>query len=120
MGPGQVVVSTLVATADHRKKDLPVPEHDTYATHHDDDLDVGYVLSDKIGDLTGGFTLVPNRLLADPTLSGVALGIALYILSSPAGTPYDAESLAAKSREDVAVVTAALEQLKARGHLPRR
>ncbi|MEV6330297.1 hypothetical protein [Streptomyces sp. NPDC051909] len=87
---------------------------------HDDDLDVDSVLTHQNDDLTGGFILLDNELIHDRTLSSLALGLAAHILSLPAGTPCDAESLAERFPEDggVATIAAALDELKARGVLP--
>ncbi|WP_370413710.1 hypothetical protein [Streptomyces fradiae] len=86
----------------------------------DDDLDVDSVLTHQNVDLTGGFILLDNELIHDRTLSSLALGLAAHILSLPAGTPYDAESLAERFPEDGGVtnIAAALGELEARGVLP--
>ncbi|MFD0367427.1 hypothetical protein [Streptomyces sp. NPDC059071] len=86
----------------------------------DDDLDVDYVLTHKNDDLTGGFILLDNELIHDRTLSSLALGLAAHILSLPAGTPIDAESLAERFPEDggATKIAAALDELEARGVLP--
>lgn len=79
-----------------------------------------YVLVDHHDTDPDGVTLVDNDLLHDPTLSLVAKGLAVHILSLPDGAPTDAESLAARFPEDISEIAAALGELEAWGLLPQR
>ncbi|MFI0965188.1 helix-turn-helix domain-containing protein [Streptomyces sp. NPDC021080] len=68
---------------------------------------------------TSNFTVVGNHLAQHPELSGLAIGLGLYIQSLPTGAPVDIKTLAARFPEGATRVAAALRELEAHGYLRR-
>ncbi|MFE1286514.1 helix-turn-helix domain-containing protein [Streptomyces sp. NPDC058751] len=69
--------------------------------------------------LTSHFTVVSNDLAQHPELSGVAIGLGLYIQSVPTGTPVDIKTLSARFSEGATRIAAALRELETHGYLRR-
>ena len=65
------------------------------------------------------FTVIGNHLAQHPELSGLAIGLAVYIQSLPAGARVDIKSLAARFPEGATRIAAALRELEAHGYLRR-
>ncbi|MEU6815622.1 hypothetical protein [Streptomyces sp. NPDC046860] len=68
---------------------------------------------------TERFTVIGNHLAQHPELSGLAIGLGVYIQSLPAGAPVDIKTLAARFPEGQIRVAAALRELEAHGYLRR-
>ncbi|MEV2210792.1 helix-turn-helix domain-containing protein [Streptomyces sp. NPDC050997] len=68
---------------------------------------------------TTRFTVIGNHLAQHPELSGLAIGLAVYIQSLPAGAPADIKTLAARFPEGTTRIAAALRELEAHGYLRR-
>ncbi|WP_438828001.1 hypothetical protein [Streptomyces tropicalis] len=68
---------------------------------------------------TTRFTVIGNHLAQHPELSGLAIGLAVYIQSVPAGAPVDIRTLAARLPEGPTRIAAALRELEAHGYLRR-
>ncbi|MFD5817981.1 helix-turn-helix domain-containing protein [Streptomyces sp. NPDC127038] len=68
---------------------------------------------------TERFTVVGNHLAQHPELSGLAIGLGLYIQSLPAGAPVDIKTLAARFPEGTTRIAAALRELETHGYLRR-
>ncbi|MFI6804455.1 helix-turn-helix domain-containing protein [Streptomyces luteogriseus] len=68
---------------------------------------------------TTRFTVIGNHLAQHPELSGLAIGLAVYIQSVPAGAPVDIKTLAARFPEGATRIAAALRELEAHGYLRR-
>ncbi|MET7888149.1 helix-turn-helix domain-containing protein [Streptomyces avermitilis] len=68
---------------------------------------------------TTRFTVIGNHLAQHPELSGLAIGLAVYIQSLPAGARVDIKTLAARFPEGVTRIAAALRELEAHGYLRR-
>jgi hypothetical protein len=62
------------------------------------------------------FTVLPNRVLRDNTLSLAARGLLAYLISLPDGTQNDVRSLAHKLKEGRMAVSRALNELKDAGY----
>ncbi|MFF3692412.1 helix-turn-helix domain-containing protein [Streptomyces sp. NPDC002221] len=65
------------------------------------------------------FTVIGNHLAQHAELSGLVIGLAVYIQSLPAGAPADIKTLAARFPEGSARIAAALRELEAHGYLRR-
>lgn len=65
------------------------------------------------------FTVVGNHLAQHRDLSGLAIGLAVYIQSLPAGARADVRTLAARFPEGTTRIAAALRELEAHGYLRR-
>ncbi|MEU9467163.1 helix-turn-helix domain-containing protein [Streptomyces avermitilis] len=68
---------------------------------------------------TTRFTVIGNHLAQHPELSGLAIGLAVYIQSLPAGARVDIKTLAARFPEGATRIAAALRELEAHGYLRR-
>ncbi|WP_406251216.1 hypothetical protein [Streptomyces cyaneofuscatus] len=68
---------------------------------------------------TDRFTVVSNDLAQHPTLSTVAVGLAVRIQSLPQGTEIGIKALAARFPEGEKLIAAALRELEAHGYLQR-
>ncbi|GGZ12743.1 helix-turn-helix domain-containing protein [Streptomyces poonensis] len=68
---------------------------------------------------TTRFTVIGNHLAQHPDLSGLAIGLAVYIQSVPAGVPVDIKTLAARFPEGTTRIAAALRELETHGYLRR-
>ncbi|WP_327218749.1 hypothetical protein [Streptomyces cyaneofuscatus] len=68
---------------------------------------------------TDRFTVVGNDLAQHPTLSTVAVGLAVRIQSLPQGTEIGIKALAARFPEGAKLIAAALRELEAHGYLQR-
>ncbi|MDC0769906.1 helix-turn-helix domain-containing protein [Streptomyces sp. HD] len=68
---------------------------------------------------TTRFTVIGNHLAQHPELSGLAIGLAVYIQSLPAGARADIKTLAARFPEGTTRIAAALRELEAHGYLRR-
>ncbi|WP_320773777.1 helix-turn-helix domain-containing protein [Streptomyces sp. CRN 30] len=68
---------------------------------------------------TTRFTVIGNHLAQHPDLSGLAIGLAVYIQSVPAGAPVDIKTLAARFPEGTTRIAAALRELETHGYLRR-
>ncbi|MFG2721612.1 helix-turn-helix domain-containing protein [Streptomyces sp. NPDC048416] len=68
---------------------------------------------------TTRFTVIGNHLAQHTELSGLAIGLAVYIQSLPAGASADIKTLAARFPEGSARIAAALRELEAHGYLRR-
>jgi hypothetical protein len=68
---------------------------------------------------TSRFTVIGNHLAQHPSLSGLAIGLAVYIQSLPAGARVDIKTLAARFPEGTTRIAAALRELEAHGYLRR-
>jgi hypothetical protein len=68
---------------------------------------------------TTRFTVIGNHLAQHPELSGLAIGLAVYIQSLPAGARVDIKTLAARFPEGTTRIAAALRELEAHGYLRR-
>ncbi|MFF8989762.1 helix-turn-helix domain-containing protein [Streptomyces sp. NPDC014983] len=68
---------------------------------------------------TTRFTVIGNHLAQHPELSGLAIGLAVYIQSVPAGAPVDIKTLAARFPEGTTRIAAALRELETHGYLRR-
>ncbi|MET7869090.1 hypothetical protein [Streptomyces cyaneofuscatus] len=68
---------------------------------------------------TDRFTVVGNDLAQHPTLSTVAVGLAVRIQSLPQGTEIGIKALAARFPEGEKLIAAALRELEAHGYLQR-
>ncbi|MFJ5552670.1 hypothetical protein [Streptomyces sp. NPDC093225] len=66
------------------------------------------------------FTVVGNHLAQHPDLSGLAVGVALYIQSVPDGTDVSVKALTRRYREGEIAIRRALNELVAAGYLERR
>ncbi|MFE2579455.1 helix-turn-helix domain-containing protein [Streptomyces sp. NPDC059378] len=69
--------------------------------------------------LTSRFTVVDNDLAQHPELSGLAIGLGVYIQSLPTGALVDIKTLAARFPEGATRIAAALRELEAHGYLRR-
>jgi hypothetical protein len=69
--------------------------------------------------LTADFTVIANAL-AQRRGSAVTIGVAVYILSLPTGTPVSIAALCAHFTEGEILVSRALRELEAAGYLERR
>ncbi|MET7840081.1 helix-turn-helix domain-containing protein [Streptomyces sp. NPDC005356] len=65
------------------------------------------------------FTVIGNHLAQHRDLSGLAIGLAVYIQSLPAGARADVRTLAARFPEGTTRIAAALRELEAHGYLRR-
>lgn len=68
---------------------------------------------------TTRFTVIGNHLAQHPELSGLAIGLAVYIQSLPTGARVDIKTLAARFPEGPTRIAAALRELEAHGYLRR-
>ncbi|MFG2553265.1 helix-turn-helix domain-containing protein [Streptomyces sp. NPDC048581] len=68
---------------------------------------------------TTRFTVIGNHLAQHPELSALAIGLAVYIQSLPAGARADIKTLAARFPEGRTRIAAALRELEAHGYLRR-
>jgi hypothetical protein len=68
---------------------------------------------------TTRFTVIGNHLAQHPSLSGLAIGLAVYIQSLPKGARVDIKTLAARFPEGTTRIAAALRELEAHGYLRR-
>ena len=68
---------------------------------------------------TTRFTVIGNHLAQHPELSGLAIGLAVYIQSLPTGARADIKTLAARFPEGATRIAAALRELEAHGYLRR-
>ncbi|MFG2885909.1 helix-turn-helix domain-containing protein [Streptomyces sp. NPDC048297] len=68
---------------------------------------------------TANFTVIGNHLAQHPTLSGLAIGLGVYIQSLPAGARVDIKTLAVRFPEGAIRVARALRELEAEGYLRR-
>ncbi|MEU0074833.1 helix-turn-helix domain-containing protein [Streptomyces sp. NPDC006332] len=68
---------------------------------------------------TTRFTVIGNHLAQHRELSGLAIGLAVYIQSLPTGAPADIKTLAARFPEGATRIAAALRELEAHGYLRR-
>ncbi|MHC3449480.1 hypothetical protein [Streptomyces prasinus] len=69
--------------------------------------------------LTADFTVISNAL-AQRRGSAVTVGVAVYILSLPTGTPVSIEALCAHFTEGETLISRALRELESAGYLDRR
>ncbi|MGW3682907.1 hypothetical protein [Streptomyces prasinus] len=69
--------------------------------------------------LTADFTVISNAL-AQRRGSAVTVGVAVYILSLPTGTPVSIEALCAHFSEGEILISRALRELESAGYLDRR
>ncbi|MGW9497030.1 hypothetical protein ACWG5P_22005 [Streptomyces prasinus] len=69
--------------------------------------------------LTADFTVISNAL-AQRRGSAVTVGVAVYILSLPTGTPVSIEALCAHFSEGETLISRALRELESAGYLDRR
>ncbi|MFG2948960.1 helix-turn-helix domain-containing protein [Streptomyces adustus] len=69
--------------------------------------------------LTSRFTVVDNDLAQHPELSGLAIGLGVYIQSVPTGVHVDIKTLAARFPEGATRIAAALRELETHGYLRR-
>ncbi|MFC5953105.1 hypothetical protein ACFP51_00950 [Streptomyces pratens] len=69
--------------------------------------------------LTADFTVISNSL-AQRRGSAVTIGVAVYILSLPTGTPVSISALCAHFSEGEILISRALRELEAAGYLERR
>jgi hypothetical protein len=65
------------------------------------------------------FTVIGNHLAQHPELSGLAIGLGVYIQSLRAGARVDIKTLAARFPEGATRIAAALRELEAHGYLRR-
>ncbi|MDQ0774710.1 hypothetical protein QF026_003176 [Streptomyces aurantiacus] len=65
------------------------------------------------------FTVIGNHLAQHAELSGLAIGLAVYIQSLPSGVRVDIRTLAARFPEGTTRIAAALRELEAHGYLRR-
>ncbi|WP_394432135.1 helix-turn-helix domain-containing protein [Streptomyces sp. SGAir0957] len=65
------------------------------------------------------FTVIGNHLAQHHSLSGLAIGLAVYIQSLPAGSRADVRTLAARFPEGTTRIAAALRELEKHGYLRR-
>ncbi|WP_324789983.1 helix-turn-helix domain-containing protein [Streptomyces sp. H51] len=65
------------------------------------------------------FTVIGNHLAQHPELSALAIGLAVYIQSVPAGTPVDIKTLADRFPEGRTRIADALSELEDHGYLSR-
>lgn len=68
---------------------------------------------------TNRFTVIGNHLAQHPDLSGLAIGLGVYIQSLPAGAQVDIKTLAARFPEGATRIAAALRELETHGYLRR-
>ncbi|MEU8992521.1 helix-turn-helix domain-containing protein [Streptomyces sp. NPDC048558] len=68
---------------------------------------------------TTRFTVIGNHLAQHPELSGLAIGLGVYIQSLPTGARVDIKTLAARFPEGTTRIAAALRELEAHGYLRR-
>ncbi|NUP42974.1 MAG: helix-turn-helix domain-containing protein [Streptomyces sp.] len=68
---------------------------------------------------TARFTVIGNHLAQHPSLSGLAIGLAVYIQSLPAQSCVDIKTLAARFPEGRTRIAAALRELEEHGYLRR-
>ena len=68
---------------------------------------------------TTRFTVIGNHLAQHPELSGLAIGLAVYIQSLPTGARVDIKTLAARFPEGPTRIAAALRELETPGYLRR-
>jgi len=68
---------------------------------------------------TTRFTVIGNHLAQHRELSGLAIGLAVYIQSLPTGAPVDIKTLAARFPEGTTRIAAALRELETHGYLHR-
>lgn len=69
---------------------------------------------------TDRFTVVGNHLAQHPTLSAVAIGLAVHIQSLPDGASVTVKALTSRFREGELTIRRALNELEAAGYLERR
>ncbi|KUO20353.1 helix-turn-helix domain-containing protein [Streptomyces dysideae] len=69
---------------------------------------------------TTRFTVIGNHLAQHPELSGLAIGLGVYIQSLPAGARVDIKTLAARFPEGTTRIAAALRELETHGYLRRQ
>jgi len=68
---------------------------------------------------TTRFTVIGNHLAQHPSLSGLAIGLAVHIQSLPAGGHVDIKTLTARFPEGRTRIAAALRELETHGYLRR-
>ncbi|MFJ3232859.1 helix-turn-helix domain-containing protein [Streptomyces sp. NPDC086787] len=68
---------------------------------------------------TARFTVIGNHLAQHPELSGLAIGLGVYIQSLPAGARVDIKTLTTRFPEGATRIAAALRELEAHGYLRR-
>ncbi|MFI7403609.1 helix-turn-helix domain-containing protein [Streptomyces sp. NPDC049541] len=68
---------------------------------------------------TTRFTVIGNHLAQHPSLSGLAIGLAVYIQSLPAQSCVDIKTLAARFPEGRTRIASALNELETHGYLRR-
>ncbi|MER6073717.1 helix-turn-helix domain-containing protein [Streptomyces sp. NPDC001817] len=68
---------------------------------------------------TSHFTVIGNHLAQHPELSGLAIGLGVYIQSLPAGAQVGIKTLTARFPEGATRIAAALRELEAHGYLRR-
>ncbi|MEV6535432.1 helix-turn-helix domain-containing protein [Streptomyces sp. NPDC051639] len=68
---------------------------------------------------TTRFTVIGNHLAQHPELSGLAIGLAVYIQSLPTGARVDIKTLAARFPEGPTRIAGALRELETHGYLRR-
>jgi len=68
---------------------------------------------------TTRFTVIGNHLAQHPELSGLAIGLGVYIQSLPAGARVDIKTLTARFPEGATRISAALRELETHGYLRR-
>lgn len=68
---------------------------------------------------TARFTVIGNHLAQHPELSGLAIGLAVYIQSLPSGARVDIKTLTVRFPEGATRIAAALRELEAHGYLRR-
>ncbi|WP_405615491.1 helix-turn-helix domain-containing protein [Streptomyces sp. NBC_00076] len=68
---------------------------------------------------TTRFTVIGNHLAQHPELSGLAIGLAVYIQSLPTGARADIKTLTARFPEGAIRIAAALRELETHGYLRR-
>ncbi|MEW2623886.1 helix-turn-helix domain-containing protein [Streptomyces sp. NPDC048106] len=92
------------------------PQRRTRHTHAN--AHPGGVIHDNTRHTTR-FTVIGNHLAQHPELSGLAIGLAVYIQSVPTGAPVDIKTLAARFPEGTTRIAAALRELETHGYLRR-
>ncbi|MFE0347280.1 helix-turn-helix domain-containing protein [Streptomyces griseoluteus] len=92
------------------------PHRRTQRTHAN--AHPGGVIHDNTRHTTR-FTVIGNHLAQHPELSGLAIGLAVYIQSVPTGAPVDIKTLAARFPEGTTRIAAALRELETHGYLRR-
>ncbi|XES00751.1 helix-turn-helix domain-containing protein [Streptomyces sp. S1D4-11] len=87
-------------------------------THQNAHARPGGVIHDNTRH-TARFTVIGNHLALHPELSGLAIGLAVYIQSLPTGARVDIKTLAARFPEGPTRIAAALRELETHGYLRR-